>query len=302
MPSERRMPDLSGLRVAVIGLGLMGRPMARNLRAAGADVVVHNRSSAPQDELVAEGMIPASSPAEAASKVGDGVVVVMVTNTPAMRAVIEGDNGLLDDLRPGAMVIDMGTTQVADTREMADRVRTKGGRYIDAPVSGGQLGAENASLSIMAGASDEDFERALPIFETLGRRVTHVGDVGCGQIAKSANQMIVALTLGAVAEALSLAEKAGADPAKVRDALAGGFADSRILELHGKRMIDREFTPGGRVSVQHKDVLQALELAASVGLDLPGLTLNESLWQRMIENGWAECDHSAIVRLYDDFD
>lgn len=299
--SETTRPDLSGRCVAVVGLGLMGKPMARNLRRAGAEVIVHNRSRGPQDELAAEGFATADSPAAAAEAVGpDGVVIAMVTDTPSARAVlIEGEACVLAGIAPGALAIDMGTTQVMDAREMGAAFREKGAGFLDAPVSGGQVGAEQASLSIMVGGSDEDFARGLPLFQVMGRNITHVGAVGAGQVAKTANQMIVALTLGAVAEAFVLADKAGVDPAKVRQALSGGFAGSRILELHGERMATRSFTPGGRVSVQRKDVDQALALAADVGIDLPGLARNKQLWDALIEAGGADLDHSAIIKAID---
>lgn len=295
------MAALDGRRIAFIGLGLMGKPMARNLRAAGAEVMVHNRSRGPQDELAADGFATADSPAEAARWAGgEGTVIAMVTDTPAARRVlVDDETAVLAGVAAGALVIDMGTTQVMDTREMAERFRAAGAAFVDAPVSGGQVGAEGGSLTIMAGGTDDDFARARAAFEAMGKVITHVGDVGAGQVAKSANQMIVALTLGAVAEAFVLAEHAGVDPAKVREALQGGFAGSRILELHGERMIDRTFVPGGRVSVQRKDVVQALELAKEVGVELPGLARNKNLWDVLIEAGHQDLDHSALIKAID---
>lgn len=295
------MGQLDGRKVAFIGLGLMGKPMARNLRAAGATVLVHNRSKAPQEELAAEGFATADSPAEAARWAGaEGTVIGMVTDTPAARRVLaDGETAALAGIASGALVVDMGTTQVMDTREMAGRFAEAGAAFVDAPVSGGQVGAESGSLTIMAGGTAEDFARALPLFEAMGKTITHVGDVGAGQVAKSANQMIVALTLGAVGEAFALARRAGVDPAKVREALQGGFAGSRILELHGQRMIDRSFTPGGRASVQRKDVVQALALAEEVGIALPGLSRNKELWDALIEAGHQDLDHSALIKAID---
>lgn len=289
---------LDGWAVGLIGLGLMGVPMARNLHRAGAAMTVTSRRDAVVQALAAEGMQGASSPKALADALPAGAaIIVMVTDTAAVRAVITGEDGLLAGDLTGKTVIDMGTTQVTDTRELAAMVTAQGGSYVDAPVSGGQLGAEQASLSIMAGGSTEGIKRLAPIFSVLGQRFTHVGDIGAGQIAKTANQMIVGMTLDAVAEALSLAEAAGADPARVREALTGGFADSRILELHGKRMIDETFEPGGRVSVQRKDVMQALALADTVGLSLPGLAKNRQLWDEMVATGWGDLDHSAIIKL-----
>ena len=222
----------------------------------------------------------------------------MLTDTPAVLSVLDGPDGVLAGLRPGALLIDMGTTSPLATCELAARVAAAGGEWLDAPVSGGVVGAEATTLSIMAGGGAAAFERARPLLERLGARLTHVGPVGCGQIAKTANQMIVGLTIGAVAEALALAGRAGADPARVRAALAGGFADSRILELHGRRMIDGDFAPGGRVTTQHKDLVQALELAAAVGLDLPATALNRALYAECIATGDGGLDHSALYRHY----
>ena len=292
------MGTLDGRTIGFIGLGLMGRPMARNLARAGARMVVHNRSRAPVEELAAEGMTPAASPREAAESAE--AVIAMVTNTPSFEAVMEGPDGVLAGLRSGTLVIDMGTTQVSATRRVAAAVEAKGCDYVDAPVSGGEVGAVEASLTIMAGGSDAAFARARPLFEAMGRNISHLGGLGAGQITKSANQVIVGMVIDAVAEALSLAKHAGVDPGKVRDALSGGFADSRILQLHGKRMVDGRFAPGGRVSVQRKDVAQALELADELGLRLPGLERNLELWDRMIAKGWQDLDHAALIKIIDE--
>lgn len=291
------MANLGGWTIGFIGLGLMGKPMCRNLQKAGAHVIVHNRSRGPVDELSAEGMEPADGPADVAAKAG--TVIMMLTNTPAVEAVLLGDGGVIESLRPGSLVIDLGTTKVLSTREFADAVKSRGGDYVDAPVSGGTIGAEGGSLTIMAGGSNEAVARAQPVFDVLGAKTTHIGDVGGGQIAKAANQMIVGLNIGAVAEALTLARKAGADPALVRAALQGGFADSRILEVHGQRMIDGAFEPGGRSTVQRKDLDQALELAATLGLDLPATALCRDLYDRMIETGHGDLDHSALIKAID---
>lgn len=290
---------IAGARVGFIGLGLMGRPMARNLHRAGADLVIHNRSRGVVDELAGEGMAAATSPKAVAEEVGAGVIIMMLTDTPAAEAVLFGDHGLADGLKPGALVIDMGTTAVSRTRRFAERIVELDAGYVDAPVSGGEIGAREGNLTIMAGGSDGDFARALPYFQVLGGKITHIGDVGAGQIAKMANQVIVALTIDAVAEALALAKAAGVEPGRVRDALVGGFAQSRILELHGKRMVDGAFTPGGRAVVQRKDVMQACELAAESGIDLPALQLNLTLWDRLIAEGDGDLDHSGLYRIYD---
>lgn len=290
------MASLDNYRIGFIGLGLMGRPMCLNLHRAGARLVIYNRSRAVVDNLIREAIEPADNPADVACRTE--IVVLMVSDTPAVKQVLFGDNGLADGLRPGALVIDMGTTAVAATREYAARLAQTGVDFIDAPVSGGEIGARDGSLAIMAGGSEAAVKRAWPLFDILGKSTIHVGDVGAGQVAKAANQVIVGLNIGAVAEALALAECAGVDPSKVRQALLGGFAASRILEVHGQRMIDSSFAPGGKVTTQHKDLTQALDLAASLGLSLPATHLNMTLYQRLIDKGEGGLDHSALIRLF----
>lgn len=291
------MTNLDGWTIGFIGLGLMGKPMCRNLQKAGAHVIVHNRSQAPVDELAAEGMEPAQGPADVAAKAD--IVIMMLTNTPAVEAVLLGSGGVIESVRRGSLIVDMGTTKVLSTRDYAENVRAKGGDYIDAPVSGGAVGAKAGNLTIMAGGSDDAMARIQPVFDVLGAKTTHIGAVGAGQVAKAANQVIVGLTIGAVAEAFTLARKAGADPALVRQALQGGFADSRILELHGQRMIDGAFEPGGRSSVQRKDLDQALELAGTFDLELPATSLCRDLFDKLIEAGHGDLDHSALIKAID---
>lgn len=293
MTDEAPRPDLSDRRVGFIGLGLMGKPMARALAACGAAMTVFSRSPGPAEELAAEGMTAAAD-AAAVARAAD-VVILMLTDTPAAAAVLEA---IKPALRPGLLVIDMGTTAVLETRGFAAAAATAGAEWLDAPVSGGAVAAQGAFLTIMAGGSDAAFARALPLFQALGRRVTHVGGVGAGQVAKAANQVIVGLTIGAVAEALALARAAGVDPARVRDAIRGGFAESRILELHGQRMASGDFTPGGRVTTQAKDMRQAQELAAAMGVELPATALSYELYQRLIAQGDGDLDHAALYRLY----
>jgi len=291
---------LDGHKVGLIGLGLMGKPMARNLAAAGAQMTVASRSPGPVEELAAEGMTAAADGRAVAA--ASDIVIVMVTNTPSAEAVIAGPDGVIEGLSPGKLVIDMGTTAVKATRALADKVLAAGCDWIDAPVSGGSVGATDGTLTIMAGGAEEAIARAAPLFEVLGRRHTRIGGPGSGQVAKAINQNIVGLTIAAVAEGMALARKAGADPARVREALnvEGGFAQSRILDLHGQRMIDGDFAPGGRVSVQHKDVHQGLELAEQVGIRLPSLERNVELWDKMIEKGWADLDHAALIKLIEE--
>ncbi len=290
---------LAGRALGFIGIGRMGRPMCRHLAAAGARLTLHNRTRGTALALAGElsGVTVADSPAAAAR--ASEAVVVNVADTPAVEAVLLGPAGVVAGLGTDALVIDMGTTAVTATRRFAAAVEAAGGHYVDAPVSGGVVGAEAASLAIMAGGSDAAFARARPILEVLGRNVTHCGGAGAGQVAKAANQMIVGLTIAAVAEAFALARKAGVEPAKIRAALAGGFADSRILQLHGQRMVEASFAPGGRAVLQRKDIRQALDLAAEVGIELPGLAANLGLWDRMIERGWGDLDHSALIKIYE---
>lgn len=282
--------------VGFIGLGLMGRPMCRNLMKAGLTPVVYNRSPLPRQELVSEGALGAASPAEVAEQAD--IIVIMVADTPAVENVLTGPDGVLSTLRPDTLLIDMGTTAVPATRRLAALVEEKGALYVDAPVSGGTIGAEAGTLTIMAGGSEQAFALARPVLGLLGERITHVGATGAGQVAKAANQVIVGLNIGAVAEALALARAAGVDPARVRAALRGGFADSRILEVHGQRMLDNNFAPGGKCTTQRKDMHQALELAAELGLEMPATALSRDLYDRLIDAGDGDLDHAALFRLY----
>ena len=291
------MTSLKGRKIGFIGLGLMGKPMALNLKAAGAEMIVHNRSQGVIGELTGAGMTPAKTPADVTGQAE--TVILMLPDTQAVEKVLLGPDGAVGGLRPGTLIIDMGTTKVMATRTFAKDVEAAGGGYIDAPVSGGTIGAEGGTLTIMAGGTDAAMERAQPVFDVLGKSTTHVGAVGTGQVAKAANQVIVGLNIGAVAEALTLAKKAGADPARVRDALAGGFADSRILEVHGLRMIEDTFEPGGKCVTQRKDMSQALELADELGFELPATALNMALYDKVIEAGHGELDHSALIKAID---
>lgn len=286
-------PDLSGQRVAVIGLGLMGQPMARALKRAGATVTVNTRSAGPMAVFAAEGFATAATPAQAAAQAD--AVILMLTDTPAVESVTAA---LLAGEIGGKLVIDMGTTAPAATLRLAAQVTAAGADWLDAPVSGGQVGAQEATLTIMAGGSDGAFARALPLFQAMGRHITHVGAAGAGQVAKAANQVIVGLTIGAVAEAMALARSAGVDPARLRTALMGGFAASRILDLHGLRMAEGRFDPGGRSVTQRKDLQQALDLADAHTLDLPITRLTRDLYDRLIAAGGGDLDHSGLYTLY----
>ncbi|MCB2216532.1 MAG: NAD(P)-dependent oxidoreductase [Desulfobulbaceae bacterium] len=290
------MNELTDKTVGFIGLGLMGRPMCRNLMKAGLTPVVYNRSPQPRQELAREGAVAADSPAEVAEQAD--IIVIMVADTPAVEHVLTGPDGVLHSLRSATLLIDMGTTAVPATRRLAALVEEKGALYVDAPVSGGTIGAEAGTLTIMAGGSEQAFALARPVLSLLGERITHVGATGAGQVAKAANQVIVGLNIGAVAEALALAKAAGVDPARVRAALRGGFADSRILEVHGQRMLDNNFAPGGKCTTQRKDMHQALELAAELGLEMPATALSRDLYDRLIDDGDGDLDHAALFRLY----
>jgi 3-hydroxyisobutyrate dehydrogenase-like beta-hydroxyacid dehydrogenase len=288
---------LTGETVGFIGLGLMGRPMARNLHRAGAALVIHNRSREVVEALAEEGMRAAVSPR--AVVLAAPVVILMLTDTAAVDTVLHDDEGLLAGLQPGALVIDMGTTAVEATRRFGQEIAEAGGTFVDAPVSGGQLGAEGGTLTVMVGGSEASVAQARPLLEPLAARVTRVGDLGAGQVAKTANQMIVGITIAAVAEALFLAGRAGVDPAGVREALTGGFADSRILDVHGQRMIAGDFAPGGRATTQQKDLREALELAASLEVPLPATRTSLELYDRLVAQGDGGLDQSGLYRVYD---
>ena len=291
------MTEIAGKKIGFIGLGLMGKWMSRNLIAAGANVVAYDVSQEALAALAADGASPASSPGDVAAR--SEIVLFMVTDTAAVETVVLGTDGVAQALAPGGLAIDMGTTLASATKRFAETVTKGGSDYVDGPVSGGEIGARDGSLSIMAGGTDAAFARAKPIFEVLGSNVTHIGGIGAGHVAKAANQVIVGLTLGAVAEAISLARRAGVDPAKGREALMGGFAASRILEVHGQRMIDCDYTPGAHATIQRKDMAQALELGAEYDLELPSTRLNLGLWDKLIEDGGAKLDQAGIIKAID---
>jgi 3-hydroxyisobutyrate dehydrogenase-like beta-hydroxyacid dehydrogenase len=286
---------LAGHKIGFVGLGNMGRANARHLHAAGADVVVWNRSEGPALSAVAVGMRRAASLPELAQEIGDGVICINLTTTDVVEQVVFGEVGLYEDLSKESLIIDFGTTDVGETKAFAELVN-----WVDAPVSGGQVGAEAGNLTIMAGGTEMNFQRARPILQAVGERITHLGPAGSGQVTKLANQLIVAQTIDAVAQALRLAELAGVDPAKVRQALLGGFAESRILNLHGERMVHRNFTPGGRATLQLKDVRLICELAQSLGFKSPTLDNCRAQWERMVgDEGLGDLDHSGLFLLYE---
>lgn len=286
---------VQGMKIGYVGLGNMGLPGAKHLHNAGATVIVWNRSDGPAIAASEFGMRRAASLVELGKEIGDGIVCLNLTTTEVVEQIVFGSGGLIEGLGPQAMIIDFGTTDVAATRRFAERIA-----WVDSPVSGGQVGAIAAELTIMAGGTDEAFERAKPVLHTVGKRVTHMGPTGAGQVTKLANQLIVAQTIDAVAQALRLAELAGVDSGKVREALLGGFAESRILQLHGQRMVERNFVAGGRAVLQLKDVHLICQLASQVGLQSATLDNCRQQWERLVhEKSLGELDHSGLFKLYE---
>lgn len=290
--------SLSGYKIGFIGLGNMGWPMSGHLQDAGADLVVWNRSDGPKHRAAERGMVVATDPVALAGVVGDGVICINLTFSDVVSSVVEM---MAPALAEGVTVIDFGTTGYGETLGFAELLQECGGSWIDAPVSGGQVGAEAGNLTIMCGGDEAAFDRVKPVLDVVGEKVSLMGGSGAGQVTKYANQLIVAQTIDAVAQALRMAELAGVDPAKVRDALRGGFAESRILELHGERMVNRDFAPGGRSELQLKDVRLMSELAERVGLDSSTLRNSLSLWENFVhERGHGDLDHSGLFKIYDE--
>ena len=279
--------------IGFIGLGIMGKPMASNLIKGGHTLFLHSRSGVP-GELTAAGGKACASSKEVAQKAD--IIITMVPDTPDVEKVLFGKDGVAEGLSKGKTVVDMSSISPIETKRYAKQINTAGCEYLDAPVSGGEVGARNAALTIMVGGSEATFARVKPIFELMGKNITLVGGNGDGQTCKVANQIIVALNIEAVGEALVFAAKAGADPAKVRQALMGGFAASRILEVHGERMIKRTFDPGFRIELHQKDLSLALSGARAMGLSLPNTATAQELFNSCVANGGAKWDHSALVR------
>jgi 2-hydroxy-3-oxopropionate reductase len=281
------------MKVGFIGLGIMGLPMAGHLAKAGHALHVWARHSVPKAILDA-GAIACASGKEVAQK--SEVVITMVPDTPDVAAVLFDPNGVAEGLSPGKIVVDMSSISPSDTKGFARRIEEKGCLYLDAPVSGGEVGAKNAALTIMVGGRQEAFDRVKPLFEAMGKNITLVGGNGDGQTCKVANQIIVALNIEAVAEALVFASKMGADPARVRQALLGGFAASRVLEVHGDRMLKRTFDPGFRIELHQKDLNLALQNARQAGMALPNTATAQELFNACAARGGKKWDHSALVR------
>jgi len=286
-------PEHSMQKAGFIGLGIMGKPMAANLLKSGVALSAFTRSGVP-DDLAQAGAQACDSPAAVAAQAD--VIFIMVPDTPDVERVLFGENGLASALRAGQTVVDMSSISPMATREFAARVRETGADYLDAPVSGGEVGAKAGSLTIMVGGEQATFDSVKPLFDMMGKNVTLIGAVGAGQVCKVANQVIVAATIEAVGEALLLASKAGVDPARVREALMGGFASSRILEVHGERMTKRTFDPGFRIELHQKDLNLALSTAQALGVSLPNTATCQALFNACVAHGGKAWDHSAMVR------
>jgi len=280
-------------RIGFIGLGIMGAPMAQHLLAGGHKLYLHDVKNPPYS-LIEGGATVCTSAAEVAMRAD--IIITMVPDTPHVDAVLFGDDGVAKGLRAGSIVVDMSSISPIETKKFAKKINALGCDYLDAPVSGGEVGAKAASLTIMVGGPQAAFEKVKPLFELMGKNITLVGGNGDGQTTKVANQIIVALNIQAVAEALLFASKAGADPARVRQALMGGFANSRILEVHGERMVKRTFNPGFRIELHQKDLNLALQGAKAMGVSLPNTAQAQELMNACAANGLAGLDHSALCR------
>lgn len=284
-------------RIGFIGLGIMGKPMTRNLLKAGYTVTVYNRSLEPIAELVTEGAIAATSPQTLAEQVD--VVITCVPDSPDVEAIVLGNRGVVHGVRSGMLYIDMSTIAAATSRKLYTTLQAKGVSALDAPVSGGDIGAQQGTLSIMVGGDQAAFDRALPILQVLGKNIVRIGDAGAGQVTKACNQIVVALTVQAVAEAFTLAQKSGVDPAKVREALLGGFAQSRVMEVHGQKMLDRNFNPGFKLDLFRKDMNLVLQTAREEQLALLGSAQVTELMNALQAQGKGNLDFLSVLTLYE---
>jgi len=284
------MPETIGF----IGLGVMGKPMAKNLIKAGCSLVVHNRSRSAVDELVAAGAQPGASPADVARR--STIVITMVPDTPDVQRVLTGADGVLSAVQRGAVVVDMSSISPTVTQQLAREVAAHGASMLDAPVSGGEIGAINASLSIMVGGDEAAFARVLPVLQAMGNkdRIVHIGPSGAGQVCKICNQIAIGGALAGVSEAFALAKKAGVDAARVRQALLGGFAASRVLEVHGERMLTGNYKPGFRTRLYQKDLRLANEAALANGVAVPGTALITQLINALVASGGGDLDYAAL--------
>jgi len=285
-------------KIGFIGLGIMGKPMARNLMKAGFPLVIHNRSRGKVDELAREGATPAGSPKEVAASVD--VIITMLPNSPNVELVALGPNGIKEGAKAGQLFIDMSTINPIVSQKIAGELSSAGVRMVDAPVSGGEKGAIDATLSIMAGGDTADFERAMPIFNALGKTITHMGPLGSGGFTKLANQIIVAINLTAIGEALVFGTKAGVDPQKMIRALSGGLAGSKCLEQKSEKILSGDFAPGFKIDLHSKDLNLIADAARSVGVPIPTTAFVEQLFSALRVRGRGGLDHSSVITLFED--
>jgi 2-hydroxy-3-oxopropionate reductase len=285
-------------RVGFIGLGIMGMPMARNLMEAGYELTVHNRSPEKAEELGKEGAAVAATPREVAQN--SDVVITMLPDSPQVREVVAGEDGVLEGISEGALLIDMSTISPVVTEELAEALKEKGASMLDAPVSGGDVGAIEGTLSIMVGGEEADFQRAKPLFEAMGKTITHVGPTGAGQVTKAANQVVVALTIEAVSEALVLGSAGGVSPEKILDVLSGGLASNKVMEVKREKFLSHTFEPGFRSELHHKDLGIALAAGREYGVVLPVTAIVDQMLLSMRRKGWGGEDHSALLRIIED--
>ena len=286
-------------RVGFVGLGIMGKPMARNLMEAGYDLVLYNRTRSKAEELAAGGAAEvAASPQQVARECG--VIFTMLPGPPEVEEIVAGEDGLLEGAAEGSLIVDTSTSSPVLARELAQRARERGVGMLDAPVSGGDVGAIEGTLSIMVGGSEEDFERARPLFEVMGNTVTHVGPTGAGQVTKAANQVVVALTIEAVSEALVLGSKGGVDPEKILEVLSGGLAGNKVMEVKREKFLSHDFEPGGKVEFHRKDLRIALEAGREYGVVLPVTALVCQMFEALLARERSGWDHAALLTFVED--
>jgi 2-hydroxy-3-oxopropionate reductase len=285
--------------VGFIGLGIMGRPMAKNLMEAGYELVLHNRSPEKAEDLAKEGNATAAgSPREVAEACD--IIITMLPDSPDVEAVVVGEGGVLEGIRDGTLLVDMSTISPVVTEELSEKVREKGASMLDAPVSGGDVGAIDGALSIMVGGSEEDFERARPLFDVMGKVATHVGPIGAGQVVKACNQIVVALTIEAVSEALVLGSRGGVAPEKLVEALSGGLAGSAVMEAKKEKFFSHDFEPGFRIELHHKDLGIALAAGREYGVALPVTAIVDQMLEASKAKGRGDRDHSALLTLLEE--
>lgn len=284
--------------IGFIGLGIMGRPMAKNLMEAGYELVLYNRTREKAEELAGDGVTVAESPREVAEQ--SDIIITMLPDSPEVREAVAGEGGVFEGIKEGSLVVDMSTISPVIAKELAAVAGERGVGLLDAPVSGGEPGAEDGTLSIMAGGSEEDFERARPLFDILGKTVVHVGEAGAGQVVKACNQIVVALIIEAVSEALVLGSKAGVDPAKVIEVLSGGLAGNKVMEVKKSFFLEHDFDPGFRIDLHHKDLGIALAAGREYGVALPVTAIVSQMLEALKAKGSGDRDHSALLTLMED--